>query len=167
MAKTLENLKEAFTGESKASTTYLAFARKAEQEGFPQVAKLFRAASFAETVHARNHLDVMEGIKSTQENLKSAISGENMEHVKMYPEFIEQANREQQPKAARTFDYARKVEIMHEELYKAALDAIKAGSKPKATEYYICQICGATIEDSAPDRCPVCGAPKVQFVKVD
>ncbi len=167
MAKTSDNLKEAFTGESKASTTYLAFARKAEQEGQPQVAKLFRAASKAETIHARNHLDVMEGIKSTQENLQAAISGENMEHVKMYPEFIEQANREQQPKAARTFDYARKVEIMHERLYKAALDAIKGGGKPKATEYFICQVCGATIEDNAPDRCPVCGAPKAQFSKVD
>ena len=89
MAKTGDNLKEAFTGESKASTTYLAFARKAEQEGQPQVSKLFRAAALAETLHARNHLDVMEGIKSTQENLQAAISGENMEHVKMYPEFIE------------------------------------------------------------------------------
>ena len=167
MAKTPDNLKEAFGGESKASTTYLAFARKAEQEGQPQVARLFRAASKAETIHARNHLDVMEGIKSTQENLQAAVAGENMEHVKMYPAFIEQANKEQNPKAVRTFDYARKVEIVHEGLYKAALDAIKSGGKPKATDYYICQICGATIEDNAPDRCPVCGAPKAQFVKVD
>jgi len=167
MAKTLDNLKEAFGGESKASTTYLAFARKAEQEGYPQVAKLFRAASKAETIHARSHLDVMEGIKSTQDNLQAAVSGENMEHVKMYPEFIEQANKEQNPKAVRTFDYARKVEIMHEGLYKAALDAIKGGGKPKATDYFVCQICGATIENNAPDRCPVCGAPKTQFTKVD
>lgn len=167
MAKTAENLKEAYAGESQASTRYLAFARKAEQEGQPQVAKLFRAAALAETLHARNHLDVMEGIKSTQENLQAAISGEKMEHVKMYPEFIEQAEKEQKPKAARTFDYARKVEIMHEGLYKAALDAIKNGGKPKATDYYVCQICGATMEDSAPDRCPVCGAPKAQFVKVN
>jgi rubrerythrin len=167
MAKTGDNLKEAFTGESKASTTYLAFARKAEQEGQPQVSKLFRAAALAETLHARNHLDVMEGIKSTQENLQAAISGENMEHVKMYPEFIEQANKEQKPKAARTFDFARKVEIMHEGLYKAAFDAIKGGGKLKATDYYVCQVCGATMEDSAPDRCPVCGAPKAQFVKVN
>ena len=167
MAKTGDNLKEAFSGESKASTTYLAFARKADQEGQPQVAKLFRAAALAETFHARNHLDVMEGIKSTQENLQEAISGENAEHVKMYPEFIEQANKEQKPKAARTFDFARKVEIMHESLYKATLDAIKGGGKPKATDYYVCQICGATIEGSAPDRCPVCGAPKAQFVRAD
>jgi rubrerythrin len=109
----------------------------------------------------------MEGIKSTQDNLKEAVSGENMEHIKMYPEFIELANKEQKPKAVRTFDYARKVEIMHEGLYKVALDAIKGGGKPKATEYFVCQICGATVEGNAPDRCPVCGAPKTQFVKVD
>ena len=167
MAKTADNLKEAFAGESQASTRYLAFARKADQEGQPQVARLFRAAALAETFHARNHLDVMEGLKSTQDNLKEAVSGENMEHVKMYPEFIELANKEQKPKAVRTFDFARKVEIMHESLYKAALDAIKGGGKPKTTEYFVCQICGATIEGSAPDRCPVCGAPKAQFVKVD
>jgi rubrerythrin len=167
MAKTSDNLKEAFAGESKASTTYLAFARKAEQDGQPQVAKLFRAAAMAETFHARNHLDVMEGIKSTVENLQAAVAGENMEHVKMYPEFIEQANKEQQPKAVRTFDYARKVEIMHEGLYKAALDAIKGGGKPKDTDYYVCKICGVTVEGSAPDRCPVCGANKAQFVKVE
>ena len=166
MTKTLDNLKEAFAGESQASTTYLAFARKAEQEGQPQVAKLFRAAALAETFHARNHLDVMAGIKPTVENLQAAISGENMEHVKMYPEFIEQANKEQQPKAVRTFDYARKVEIMHEGLYKAALDAIKGVGKPKDTDYYVCQICGTTVEGNAPDRCPVCGAPKAQFIKV-
>ena len=167
MAKTADNLKEAFAGESQASTRYLAFARKADQEGQPQVARLFRAAALAETFHARNHLDVMEGIKSTQDNLKEAVSGENMEHIKMYPEFIELANKEQKPKAVRTFDYARKVEIMHEGLYKASLDAIKGGGKPKSTDYFVCQICGATIESSAPDRCPVCGAPKTQFVKVD
>ena len=166
MVKTADNLKEAFAGESQASTTYLAFARKAEQEGQAQVARLFRAAALAETFHARNHLDVMEGIKSTRENLQAAISGENMEHVKMYPEFIEQANQEQKPKAVRTFDYARKVEMMHESLYKAALDAIKGGSKPKDADYYVCPFCGTTVEGNAPDRCPVCGANKAQFVKV-
>jgi rubrerythrin len=166
MAKTLDNLKEAFAGESQASTTYLAFARKAEQEGQPQVAKLFRAAALAETFHARNHLDVMEGVKSTQDNLQAAIAGENMEHVKMYPEFIEQAKIEQQPKAVRTFDYARKVEMMHESLYKAALDTIKGGGKPKEIDYYVCPVCGTTVEGNAPDRCPVCGANKAQFLKV-
>ncbi len=167
MANTSDNLREAFSGESQASTRYLAFARKAEQEGQSQVAKLFRAASMAETFHARNHLEVMEGIKSTVENLQAAVAGENMEHVKMYPEFIEQANREQKPKAVRTFDYARKVEIMHEGLYKAALDAINGGGKPKQTDYYVCKVCGTTVEGNAPDKCPVCGSNKAQFVKVD
>jgi len=166
MANTTENLKEAFAGESQASTTYLAYARKAEQEGHPGIAKLFRAASAAEVVHARNHLDVMAGIKSTEENLKAAISGENMEHVSMYPEFIGQAKKEELPKAERTFEWARKVEIIHESLYKAALDALKGGKAP-AREYYVCQICGNTVEDEAPDKCPVCGAPKSQFKQIE
>jgi rubrerythrin len=166
MAKTADNLKEAYAGESQASTRYLAFARKAEQEGQPQVARLFRAASMAEVVHARNHLEVMEGVKSTQDNLKEAVSGENMEHVSMYPEFIEQAGKEEKSKAVRTFEWARKVEIMHEGLYKAALEALEGGGKPKATDYFVCQICGATIEGEAPERCPVCGAPRAQFMKV-
>jgi rubrerythrin len=166
MAKTSDNLKEAFAGESQASTMYLAFARKADQEGHPEAAKLFRAASAAEVVHARNHLQVMEGVKSTEENLKEAIAGENMEHVKMYPEFIEQAKKEENPKAERTFDWARKVEIIHESLYKSALEALQSG-KVEAKEHFVCQVCGFTAEGKAPDRCPVCGAPQTQFSKVD
>lgn len=167
MAKTGDNLREAFGGESQASARYLAFARKADQEGHPQVAKLFRAAAAAEVVHARNHLETMEGVKSTQENLKEAISGENTEHVRMYPEFIEQAKREERPRAERTFDWARKVEMAHESLYKSALDALQAGTTPKASDYFVCQVCGMTAEGDAPDRCPVCGAPRTQFLKVD
>jgi len=167
MAKTQDNLKTAFAGESKASTRYLAFARKAEQEGYPQVAKLFRAAAAAEVVHARNHLETMEGVHSTQDNLKEAIVGENMEHVQMYPEFIEQANKEQKPRAERTFDWARKVEMIHESLYKSALDALQAGGKPQVKEYFVCQVCGFTAEGKAPDRCPVCGAARTSFSKVD
>lgn len=166
MAKTPDNLKEAFAGESQASTTYLAFARKADQEGHPEAAKLFRAASAAEVVHARNHLQVMEGVKSTEENLREAIAGENMEHVKMYPEFIEQAKKEENPKAERTFNWARKVEMIHESLYKSALEALQSG-KAEAKEYFVCQVCGFTAEGKAPDRCPVCGAPQTQFSKVD
>ncbi len=165
MANTADNLKAAFAGESQASTTYLAFARKADQEGNPQVARLFRAASAAEVIHARNHLEAMEGVKSTGENLQTAIAGENMEHVSMYPEFIEQAKKEEQSKAERTFDLARKVEIMHESLYKSALAALQSG-KAQAKEYFVCQVCGCTVEDEAPEKCPVCGAPKAQFSKV-
>jgi len=167
MAKTQDNLKAAFAGESQASTRYLAFARKAEQEGYPQEAKLFRAAAAAEVVHARNHLETMEGVHSTQDNLKEAIVGENMEHVQMYPEFIEQANKEQKPRAERTFDWARKVEMIHESLYKSALDTLQAGGKPEAKEYFVCQVCGFTAEGKAPDRCPVCGAAQTSFLKVD
>ncbi len=166
MAKTLDNLKAAFAGESQASTRYLAFARKADQEGYPQVARLFRAAAAAEVVHARNHLETMEGVHSTQDNLKEAIAGENVEHVKMYPEFIEQANKEQKPRAERTFDLARKVEMIHESLYKSALDALQAGGKPQVKEYFVCQVCGFTAEGKAPDRCPVCGAAQTDFLKV-
>ena len=165
MADTAGNLKEAFAGESQASTTYRAFARKADQEGYPQVARLFRAASAAEVVHARNHLDVMQGISSTEDNLNKAISGENMEHVSMYPEFIELAKKEGDTKAERTFDWARRVEIIHESLYKSALEALQ--TKPEPRDYYVCQICGNTVEDEAPDKCPVCGAPRAQFLKVD
>jgi rubrerythrin len=166
MAKTSDNLKEAFAGESQASTRYLAFARKADQEGHPEVARLFRAASAAEVIHARNHLQAMEGVSSTEENLREAIAGENMEHVKMYPEFVEQAKKEERPKAERTFDWARKVEIIHESLYKSALEALQSG-KTGGKEYFVCQVCGFTAEGKAPDRCPVCGAPQTQFSKVD
>jgi rubrerythrin len=167
MAKTQDNLKAAFAGESQASTRYLAFARKAEQERYPQVAKLFRAAAAAEVVHARNHLETMDGVHSTQDNLKEAIAGENMEHVQMYPEFIAQANKEQKPRAERTFDWARKVEMIHESLYKSALDALQGGGKPQVKEYFVCQVCGFTAEGQAPDRCPVCGAAQTDFRKVD
>jgi rubrerythrin len=167
MAKTADNLKTAFAGESQASTKYLAFARRAEREGHSQVAKLFRAAAMSETVHARNHLETMEEVKSTQDNLRAAITGENMEHVQMYPEFIEQANKEEATRAVRTFDWARSVEMIHESLYKSALDALEGGGKPQVTEYFVCQVCGFTAEDEAPEKCPVCGAPRAQFVKVD
>jgi rubrerythrin len=166
MVNTADNLKHAFAGESQASTTYRAFARKADQEGHPQVARLFRAASAAEVVHARNHLEVMAGVKSTEENLKTAISGENAEHVKMYPDFIEQAKKDSNAKAERTFEWARKVEIIHEGLYDSALKALRAG-KSQAVDYYVCQTCGNTVEGQAPDKCPICGSPKAQFQKID
>ena len=167
MAKTADNLKTAFAGESQASTKYLAFARRAEREGHSKVAKLFRAAAMAETVHARNHLEAMEGVESTQDNLRAAITGENMEQVQMYPEFIEQANKEGATRAVRTFDWARSVEMIHESLYKSALDALEGGGEPQVTEYFVCQVCGCTTEDEAPEKCPVCGAPRAQFVKID
>ena len=167
MANTVDNLKAAFAGESQASTRYLAFARRAEQEKHPQIAKLFRAAAMAETVHARNHLETMKGVQSTEDNLKEAIAGENTEHVRMYPEFIEQANKEAESRATRTFEWARQVEIAHESLYRAVLDALQSGNEPQVTECFVCQVCGLTAEGKAPEKCPVCGAPQNQFLEVD
>ena len=167
MSKTDDNLREAFAGESQANTRYLAFARKAEQEKHPQVARLFRAAAASEVVHARNHLEAMEGVGNTVDNLREAIAGENAEHVRMYPGFIGQAEEEERTKASRTFEWARRAEIVHESLYKAALGALEGGGEPPAKDYFVCQVCGFAAEGEAPERCPVCGAPRAQFRQVD
>ncbi|RNI13835.1 rubrerythrin family protein [Methanohalophilus sp. RSK] len=161
---TLENLEGAFAGESMANRKYLAFAKKADDEGYPQIAKLFRAAAAAETVHAHNHLGIMNGIKSTEENLREAIEGETYEFEKMYPEFITQAKDEGNGKAAWSFDVANQVEAIHAELYKKALD--NAGNNEEV-EYYVCEVCGNTVENGAPDVCPICGAPSSKFKKID
>jgi rubrerythrin len=167
MAKTGKNLDEAFAGESQASRRYLYFAEKAESEGLPQIAKLFRAASESETVHARNHLKAMGGIGTTKDNLKAAAEGESYEFTKMYPGFIEQAKAEGNKKAEITFDYANKVEKIHHGLYKKALELLEAGKEAKAGPYYICPVCGYTVAGEAPEKCPVCGAPGIKFKKVD
>lgn len=162
---TQDNLKEAFAGESQANRKYLAFADKADQEGFKQVAKLFRAAADAETVHAKNHLRVMGGVGNTADNLKKAISGETEEFRTMYPKFIEEANKENVTDAViLSFDVANQVEKIHAGLYQKALDDL---GKNRETDYYVCQICGNTVEGEAPDKCPICNAPKSMFKKVD
>ncbi len=160
----MENLEGAFTGESMANRKYLAFAKKANDDGFPQIAKLFRAAAAAETVHAHNHLGVMGSIKSTEENLKEAIDGETFEFTEMYPGFIEKAKEEGNNKAAWSFKVANDVEAIHAELYKKALDNI---GDNEAVEYYVCEVCGNTVEGNAPDVCPICGAPAAKFDKID
>ena len=167
MSSTRENLQEAFAGESQASRRYLFFAEKAESEGHPQIARLFRAAAEAETVHARNHLKAMGGIGSTKDNLKAAISGENYEFTKMYPGFIEQAKSENNKKAEITFDYASKVEKIHHQLYQKVLEALEAGKELKAEPYFICPVCGYTVAGEAPERCPICGAPRSKFKRVE
>jgi len=167
MSSTQENLQEAFAGESQASRRYLFFAEKAESEGHPQIARLFRAAAEAETVHARNHLKAMGGIGSTKDNLKAAISGENYEFTKMYPGFIEQAKSENNKKAEITFDYANKVEKIHHQLYQKVLEALEAGKELKAEPYFICPVCGYTVAGEAPEKCPVCGAPRSKFKRVE
>ena len=167
MAKTGENLQAAFAGESQASRKYLFFAEKADKEGQSQIARLFRAASEAETVHARNHLNVMKGIGTTEENLKTAISGEFHEMTEMYPDFITQAKTEQNAPAERSFDWANKVEKIHHGLYHQALNDIKSANELPNKPYYVCQVCGSTIEGDAPDKCPVCGAGKIAFKKIE
>lgn len=161
---TINNLKEAFAGESQANRKYLAYAKKADEEGYPQVAKLFRAAAEAETVHAHNHLLIMEGIGSTAQNLEDAINGEKEEFEEMYPEFIEEAKSKDNKKAVWTFDVANQVEEIHAGLYQKALEALGAN---KDVDYYVCRYCGNTVEDDAPDVCPVCGAKKSDFFRVD
>ncbi|MFX0070380.1 MAG: rubrerythrin family protein [Candidatus Hermodarchaeota archaeon] len=167
MSKSLEDLKNAFAGESQANRKYLAFAQKAEKDGFPQVARLFRAAAAAETVHAHNHLRAMGGIKSTVDNLKEAISGEYHEFTEMYPEFIKDARNEGEKAAERTFNYANQVEKIHHKLYETALKAVESGKDLEKKEIYVCSVCGYTHENEAPEKCPVCGAAKKAFNKVD
>jgi len=167
MSKTQQNLEEAFAGESQASRRYLFFAEEAEKEGHPQIARLFRAAVAAETVHAGNHLRAMGGIGGTKDNLKEAISGENYEFTQMYPAFIEQARAEANKKAEITFDYANKVERVHHGLYQKALEALEARQEPKTEPYFVCPVCGYTAAGEAPEKCPVCGAPRNKFMKVE
>jgi rubrerythrin len=167
MSNTQENLKAAFAGESQANRRYLLFADKAEKEGHTQIARLFRAAAEAETVHARNHLEAMDGIKSTRDNLGVAVEGEHHEFTEMYPGFIEQAKSEGNNKAQVSFDYANKVEKIHHGLYQKALESLEAGQQLKDEPYFVCQGCGNTVAGEAPERCPICGAPRKMFQRVE
>ena len=164
MSTTEKNLQDAFAGESQANKKYLAFAKKAESEGYKQIAKLFRATAEAETVHAMNHLRALDGIKSTKNNLEAAISGETHEFQDMYPEMIEDAQAEGNKKAEITFKYANAVEKIHAELYKKAFENL--GNNPEV-DYYVCQVCGNTVEEEPPDKCPICGSLKKMFKKVE
>ncbi len=167
MIKSEEGLKAAFAGESQANRKYLAFAKQAEKEGLSGIAHLFRAAAAAETVHAHNHLRTLGGIKSTKENLKEAIEGEFYEFTSMYPEFINAAKNESNTAAERTFNYANEVEKIHHKLYKKALEVLESGDDLEDKKIYVCSVCGYTHEGEAPDKCPVCGAVKKAFNKVD
>ena len=163
----MDDLKAAFAGESQANRKYLAFAKKADQEGFPNVARLFRAAAEAETIHAHNHLRAMAGIKNTIENLKEAISGEFYEFTNMYPEFIDDAKEESNEAAKRTFTYANEVEKIHHKLYEKALESVEKGKDLESKPMYICSVCGYTHEGEPPEKCPVCGAVRKAFNKID
>jgi rubrerythrin len=166
MAKTDENLKAAFAGESQANRLYLAFAKKAEEEGLTQIAKLFKAAAEAETVHALNHLRITGQVKSTLDNLGTAVSGETYEFKKMYPEFIAEAKVEGNKQALVSFDYANKVEQIHANLYQKAIDALKNKKELAKADYYVCPVCGNTFEGSVPDMCPICATSKEKFMKI-
>jgi rubrerythrin len=163
MTKSEQFLMEAFAGESQANRRYLAFAKQAEKEGYHQVAKLFRAAAEAETVHAHAHLKVAGGIQTTAENLKSAISGETHEFQEMYPEMIAAAQAEGNKAAERSFTYANEVEKVHAALYEKALANL---DKPEDVDYYVCRVCGYTCENEPPEKCPVCGTAAKAFFKV-
>jgi len=163
-SKTEKNLQTAFAGESQANRRYLAFAKQAEKDGYPQVAKLFRAAAEAETVHAHAHLRTLGGVKSTAENLKEAISGETYEFKKMYPAMIDDAKEKGNKAAERTFTYANEVEKVHAALYQKALDNLDALEEK---DYYVCSVCGYTCENEPPEKCPVCGAKATAFFKVE
>ena len=164
MAKSEQFLKEAFAGESQANRKYLAFAAKADQEGHSQVARMFRAAAEAETVHAHAHLRALQGIKTTAENLNEAISGETHEFKEMYPEMIQEAKDDGNKAAERSFNYANEVEKVHASLYQKALDNLET---PKEVDYYVCSVCGYTCEGKPPENCPVCNSKAKAFFKVE
>ena len=164
-SKTLESLKEAFAGESQANRKYLAFAKQADADGYPQAAKLFRAAAEAETVHAHAHLKAMEGVGSTKDNLLAAVGGETHEFESMYPPMIAEAKKEGFKQAERSFNFANQVEQIHAKLYQKALDTL--GQKVAVVDYYVCPVCGNTVEGKPTDPCPICGTPANRFFKVD
>jgi rubrerythrin len=163
---TRDNLEKAFTGECKAGRMYLSFAQKASEDGFPQVAKLFRAASEAESVHALALFRVMGGIKDTAQNLETALEGERKEFEDMYPEFLAIAQNEAKKPAAFTFRNTLIVEEIHHSLYTKARDAVKAGHDLNEAPIYVCTVCGNTVEDTIPTNCPVCNVSGIKFMEI-
>jgi rubrerythrin len=163
---TTDNLKEAFAGESQANQKYRAFARKAEADGFPNVARLFRTAAEAERIHAEGHLKALDAIGSTAENLKAAIGGETYEFTTMYPPMLELAQAENH-RAKVMFGYAVKAEAVHAELYQKALEAVAAGQDLGELKFYLCPVCGHIEFGQPPENCPICNLRKDRFVAVD
>jgi rubrerythrin len=157
MSKTTDNLKAAFAGESQANRKYLAFAKKADEEGFHQVAKLFRAAAESETIHALYHFNVLKGVGSTSDNLKAAMEGEAYEHTTMYPAMIAEAEAEGNRAALMGFNAANAVEKIHDKKFGEAAASIKAGKDQKPRKLYVCPICGNVHEDEPPEACEICG----------
>ena len=162
-----KNLMDAFAGESQANRMYLAFAEKADADGFPQIAKLFRAAAAAETVHAHAHLRAVGGIKGTEDNLVSAIKGEGHEFREMYPDFLKEAKEEGNKAAEITFRNALAVEEIHHGLYEEALSALRNGQDLTTNKIFVCKVCGNTVYGEPPENCPICGVPKTMFTEVN
>lgn len=165
MGKTAENLDKAFAGESQAAMRYLAFAEKADEEGCPGAARLFRAAARAEMVHALSHLKARGAVKETKENIAAAIEGEAYEFKEMYPAMVKDAVAENEVDARHSLEYAMSIEMIHHKLFKKALD--KENANPGALAYYVCPICGFTVADAAPKKCPYCGADETRFIRVE
>ena len=165
MATTESNLKEAFAGESQANRKYVAFAKKAEQEGFANIARLFRTAAEAETIHALGHLRAMDGVGSTADNLRAAVAGETYEYTQMYPPMLEQAVADGHS-AKRMFGYAVKAEAVHAQLYQMALEAVTQGKDLAETKFYLCPVCGHIELGTPPASCPICGAKREKFIEV-
>jgi len=165
MSRINEDLKEAFAGESQANQKYRAFAKKADREGYPNIAKLFTTTAEAERIHAEGHLGALEGIGTTADNLKAAIEGETYEYTEMYPPMHEQAVKENH-KAKRMFNYALAAEEVHAQLYKRALEAVEQGKDLDETEFYLCPVCGH-IEFGKPKQdCPICGTLASKYIQV-
>jgi rubrerythrin len=167
MTQTDDNLRAAFAGESQANRRYTFFAEKAEKEGLKQVARLFRAAAEAETIHARNHFNAMDGVGSNVDNLSAGVIGEHLEFTRIYPAFIDKAMEEENTRAQKTFEWANEVEEIHYNLYQEMLKLIKAKQTPKDEPYYVCPVCGNTVADNTPDVCPICGTPGSKFKKIE
>ena len=165
MATTEQNLQEAFAGESQAYRKYVVFAKKAEQEGFVNVARLFRTAAEAEAIHATGHLNALDGVKSTADNLRAAVSGETHEYTEMYPPMVDVAQADNH-KAKRMFAFALKAEAVHAQLYKLALEAVEQGKDLAETKFYLCPVCGHIELGNPPASCPICGVKGSMYTQV-
>jgi rubrerythrin len=163
---TTDNAKEAFAGESQANRKYLAFSEKAAEEGFKNVATLYKAASEAEAIHAKKLLKVLTAVESTSKNLEASIAGETHEFTTMYPEFIKGAESEKRSDAVLAFTYAMKAEEVHAALYKKALAAVKSGQDLGREKIFLCPVCGNIEVGTAPDKCPICGVFGKQFREI-
>lgn len=164
--QTTKDLQFALAGEGEANRKYTAFAEIADQQGYPQVARLWRAAAAAEAIHAKNHMQVLGLLKSTEQNLEGAVKGEQYEFTTMYPRFIRTAQEAGKLDAAKSMEWAFKVEQLHHKMFQADLDALKKGQHPLNATYWVCATCGNTVPEQPPEKCTICGSPKYKFFEV-